>query len=209
MRSALLAAAAVAGLALGTSLAQAATLSIDDTTDSLRLFVNGPTTSTNVGDLAPGTGDLIDFNSPTDGISNVTYNAAKEMLSFTFANQINWNGNVYFYEYFTDPDSSLSDLFVIQGKAGAAPDYISFVSASSPGQLTGDITTDAAAYGIVAQTGATPQNLGNIAEQPTWQLAYDTGVDQYYMDSVPEPASLMLLGAGLTALGLVRRRRRG
>jgi len=208
---------ATAALGLAASVAQAATVSINDLADTLTLQVAAPTSITTPGVPPAGTGTQIDLANPTNpinganGISNINYNQAHETLAFTFANQIPWGSNVFFYNYFTDA-SGLSDLYVIQGIGGQNPDWITFIS--QPGPLTGNPVNDLAAAGFSPITNATPVNLGNTNETGAYQLAFNTGVDQYWIasDVLESPAPNVgegLLGfAAMTAL-LIGARHRG
>jgi len=194
-------------LAMVAPVAQAAIVSIDDNTESLGLFVALQNKSTSGGEVLPGTGTPIDIATPTssNGIDLINYNASLETLSFRFANQINWGSDVYFYRYFTGPSEGQSDLFVIQGLANTAPDYITFIS--DPGRLTGNITD---IVPLLANSTATPQDLGALSEGG-WQLAFNTGVDQYYVRSdvtTPEPNTLTVFGTGIAAMALLLRRGR-
>jgi hypothetical protein len=193
-------------LAMVAPVAQAAIVSIDDNTESLGLFVALQNKSTSGGEVLPGTGTPIDIATPTssNGIDLINYNASLETLSFRFANQINWGGDVYYYRYFTGPEGQ-SDLFVIQGLKNTAPDYITFIS--DPGRLTGNITD---IVPLLANSTATPQDLGALSEGG-WQLAFNTGVDQYYVRSdvtTPEPNTLTVFGTGIAAMALLLRRGR-
>ena len=173
-------------------------LSIDDLGDTFTLQVGG-TGSTSPNPTDPGTGNFVDIIHQIDsnGVSNIVYNQPSETLSFTFANQVNWPNDVYLYQYYTEPGTGNSDLFVIQGLAGTKPDYITFIS--DPGNL---LTLP----DLIAGSTATKVNLGDTPETGAWQLAYDTGVDQYYIRSdVPEPATLSLLVLGAGLLGFRRR----
>jgi hypothetical protein len=185
---------------------QAATLSIDDgniASEAISLYVNQPFSSTSVGSNAPGSGDQIDLSQTSDpahGLSDIAYDRTNETLSFTFANQIPWNADIYLYQYYLEADGTKSDLFVIQGKAGQAPDYITFIS--DPGNLT---TLPA----VIPGSTATPTEISAaLSETGLWQLAYNTGVDQYYVRSdIPEPATLGLFALGAGLLGFRRRPR--
>lgn len=193
-------------------MAQASTISIKDFgKETLKLYVDQWTQITSAPGN-PGGGDLIDLSQSSDashGLSDIVYTISgpandptREFLSFTFANHVAWGSNVYFYKYFTEPGTTgYSDLFVIQGQIGTAPDYITFISDDT---LTGNIATD----GPSNSFGATPFDLGTVAEQRSWQLAYDTSVDQYYINSVPEPLTLSLVGIGLVGAAATARRRK-
>jgi hypothetical protein len=193
--------------------APAGIISIDDSSpaETLSLFVNLPTTSTHPGDAPPGSGSPIDIITPTpsNGISNISYNQPQETLSFKFANQIPWASDVYFYQYYTEPGTGgqRSDLFVIQGYGGQAPDYISFIS--DPGPLSGPVTSSVP---LLPNSTATPSQIGApIDETGAYQLAFDTGVDQYYIRSdteVPEPASFILVSIAGAAGYWWRKRKR-
>jgi hypothetical protein len=194
---------ATAALGLAASVAQAATVSIGDLIDGqpLTLQVAAPTSITSPGNPPAGTGVQMDLLHPANpinganGISNINYNQANETLAFTFANQIAWGSNVFFYQYYNEPGGGLSDLFVIQGIGGQNPDWVTFVS--DPGQLTGNPVADLAAAGFTPITNATPVNLGNASETGGFQLAFNTGVDQYFIASdTPGP----IPGAGLAGL---------
>jgi hypothetical protein len=207
----LLGATAVLGLAAPG--ARASTLSINDSSEAeiVTFQVAAPNTITSVGDIPPGSGPFIDLSQPTDPankISDLSYNSSTETLSFTFANQINWGSSVYLYRYYTETSNpgagSRSDLFVIQGRGGTTPDFITFISRDG---LTGDPVAD----GVGNLFGATPLDLGTQNETGGWQLAFNTGVDQYYIASdAPGPVP----GAGLAGLaslalaGLYARKRR-
>jgi hypothetical protein len=193
---------------------QAAIISIDDQSQNLALFVNGPTTVTVPGSFPPGSGNPVDIITPTpsNGISAINYNPSAGSLSFTFANQVNWSADVFFYAYYTSPGDvtasnpqGYSDLFVIQGLVGTAPDHITFLSSDS---LTGNILTDGPA--LLAGSTATRINVGPALETGDWQLAFNTGVDQYYIRSgeVPLPATLPLFATGLVGFGLLSWRRK-
>lgn len=194
-------------------MAQASTISIKDFgEETLKLYVDRWTQITSAPGN-PGGGDLIDLSQSSDashGLSDIVYTTSgpandptREFLSFTFANHIAWGSNVYYYKYFTEPGTTgYSDLFVIQGQVGTAPDYITFISDDT---LTGNIATD----GPSSSFGATPFDLGTEVEQKKYQLAFDTGVDQYYINSVPEPLTLSLVGIGLFGATLARRLKAG
>ena len=191
---------ATAALGLAAPAAQAATVSINDLTDTLTLQVAAPTSITSPGNPPAGTGVQIDLLHPANpinganGISNINYNQANETLAFTFANQIPWGSNVFFYQYYTEAGGGLSDLFVTQGIGGQNPDWITFIS--QPGPLTGNPVADLAAAGFSPLTNTTPLNLGNTPETGAFQLAFDTGVDQYWIASAPGPVP----GAGFAGL---------
>ena len=214
-----------ATVALGLSApgARAATLSINDSSESETVTLNVAAWNqiTAPGDYAPGSGDSIPLpagggawsdaaHGLSDGnyVPNVPGTESGETLSFTFVNQINWGGNVYLYRYYTETSNpgagGYSDLFVIQGRGDTTPDYITFISRDG---LTGDPVTD----GVANLFGAAPFDLGAQKETGGWQLAYNTGVDQYYIASdAPGPVP----GAGLAGLatlalaGLYARTRR-
>jgi hypothetical protein len=174
--------------------------------------MNAPFSITSLGQFAPGTGDVIDttqLNDPAHQLSNIDCPVIEQdrpTCAFTFANHLPWNTDVFLYRYFTGvpgtaEEGFLSDLFVIQGYGGQNPDYIWFRSSDA---LTGDILLDGPT--LLAGSTATRTNLGTVAENGDWQLAFDTGVDHYYIASAPEPATLALLGLGLAGLGFSRRK---
>jgi PEP-CTERM motif len=212
MKQLLLASMAVASLAVASPVAQAAVVSISDFAPDETLGLNVALFNqiTHPGAATPGSGASIDITTPTpsNGVSNIVYTpfpTLPERLSFTFANQINWNSDVYLYRYYSEPASEgggLSDLFVIQGLGGTTPDDITFLSDS--GTLTGNISIDGPA--LLSGSTATPFNLGTTPESG-WQLAFDTGVDQYYINSTPEPATITMLGVGLLGFAFARRKR--
>lgn len=222
MKKLIAASVAVAALVMASPGARAAVVSINDEGESLSLSVNKFNQITHAGDLPPGSGNPVDITTPTpsNGVSAIHYtltgpavDPTLESLSFTFANQVNWSANTYWYRFYTEEGASgYSDLFVIQGLAGTAPDYISFLSTDS--FPTGCSSTDPAAIAacveslvpVLPNSSATPLNLGTQAENG-WQLAADTGVDQYFIISAPEPGTLALLGVGLLGIGFVRRKR--
>jgi hypothetical protein len=192
------AAITVALIALGTPVSRAAIISIDDSAEGLTLQMFKPLIATNPGDAAPGTGAFVNLNNssdPANGLSGISYNAATETLSFTYQNVLNWNSNVDLYQLYTEFGGGSSDLFRIQGVAGTTPDIITFIS--DPGNL-------------IPLTGSTPIG-GPLAESGGWQLAFNTGPDQYYVRSdveTPIPAALPFFAAGLGGLGLLGRRRK-
>jgi hypothetical protein len=196
------------GIALVASVAQAGVLSINDLSEGLTLNVAAFNQITSIPGPAPGSGDPIslapgDPSQAAHGLSNLTYDAANETLSFTFRNQVNWNTDFYAFGYYTEAGGGLSDLFVIQGLGGTTPDYITFIS--DPGVLTGDITN---IVPLIAGSTATPLNLGDVLENGSWQLAFNTGVDQYYVASdVPELSTWAMLTLGFTGLGLASYRK--
>ena len=190
------------GIALVASVAQAGVLSINDLAESLTLNIASFNQITGVPGPAPGSGDPIslapgDPSQALHGLSNLTYDAANETLSFTFRNQVNWSSDFYAFRYYTEAGSGLSDLFVIQGLVGTTPDIVTFIS--DPGVLTGDITN---IVPLIAGSTATPLDLGTVAETGSWQLAFNTGVDQYYVASdVPELSTWAMLTLGFAGLG--------
>ena len=217
MKNALLASVACVAVAALAPAAQAAYVSIWDQTETLGLTVDQYNQITSPAANAAGSGVPIDIVTPTpsNGISNISYSLSgppsdptTEFLSFKFDNQINWGSDVYLYRYLTEQGGAYSDLFVIQGLGGTAPDYITFISSDL---LTGSIGADARTFGISPLTGAGPTDLGTVAETGDWQFAYDTGVDQYYVasdvDVVPEPSTWAAMGIGFAALGFVGWRR--
>jgi hypothetical protein len=202
---------ACVSLALIAPSAQAGTLSIDDLSEGLALYVNAFNMSTNPGDFPPGSGAQIDITTPTpsNGISAIVYNAPLETLSFTFANQSPWPSDVYFYAFINGteggPPGTLqpSDLFVIQGQGGQNPDYITFIS--DPGPVSGDVTSIVP----VLFPNAVPTDVGPLTETGAYQLVFNTGPDQYYFRSdVPEPSALALFGAGIATMACLSLRAR-
>jgi hypothetical protein len=185
------------GLVFAAPVAQAGVLSIGDLGEALTLNVAAFNQITGFPGPAPGSGDSInlapgDPSQAAHGLSNVNYNAALETLSFTFRNQVNWPSDFYAYRYYTEAGGGLSDLYVIQGLGGTTPDDITFIS--DPGVLTGNITD---IVPLIAGSSATPINLGTVPETGSWQLAFNTGVDQYYIASdVPEPSTWAMLTLG-------------
>lgn len=194
-------------LAIAAPVVQASVISIDDLAESLQLRIDLPLAITPPGGTA-GAGNLIDLTQGSDAanqLSAVTYDPAREFLSFTFADHVPWNTDFFSYRYFTEPTGGISDLFVIQGLGGQEPDYITFISNDL---LTGNLTSDIAQFGIVLVGNGVPSDLGPITENGGWQLAFDTGVDQYFVRSdIPEPATFALLGLGLAGLGFSYRKR--
>ena len=184
-------------LVIAAPVTQAQYLSINDVTDIFTLQVGGTgNTTPNIGDA--GNGAYVDILGPTDsnGVSNIAYNIPNETLTFIFANQVNWLADAYFYQYYTEAGTGTSDLFVIQGLAGTTSDYITFIS--DPGSML--------LPALIAGSTATQQEISApILETNNWQLAYNTGVDQYYIRSVPEPMTLIMLGLGLLGFGYSRR----
>jgi hypothetical protein len=138
--------ATVSGFALmfAAPVAKAAVISIHDATEAVSLQVAAPFQITSPGDVAPGTGNIVNLSSPASLAANNIASASLvgETLSFTFINQVNWGSDVYLYRRFTEPASEgfggVSDLFVIQGRAGTTPDLVTFVS-DETGTL-GDLT---------------------------------------------------------------------
>lgn len=208
----------------------AAVVSISDFNETLGLNVALPNQSTSPGDAAPGSGAPIDLTPPTpsNGISfpipggtapldRLPFNLADETLSFEFANQIPWGASVYQFRFLTAGSdvtptnpTGLSDLFVIQGLVGTNPDDISLLSLDSwPTECS---SSDPAIVGRCVTSlvpnlfGAAPADLGTQVES-NWNLVADTGVDQYYVNSAPEPATIALLGVGLLGIGFARRKR--
>jgi len=211
-----LALASSLALMIATPFAHAAVISIDDSAanETITLQVRAPFQITSPGDFPPGTGAFIDLSASSDvahNISALRFNAGAERLDFTFDNQINWASDVYFYRRFAEPPgegfTGISDLFVIQGFGGTTPDIVTFIS-DTTGSL-GDLTESDILALVPNRTTATPSDLGTVDEIPAWQLAFSTGVDQYYIRSlIPEPGSLALLGSALVGFGLARWRRR-
>jgi hypothetical protein len=175
-------------IALGTPMSKASIISIDDSTEGFTVHMFNALIATNPGDAAPGTGDLINLGNPTDaahGLTLVTYNAATETLSFTYRDVLNWSTNFDEYQqYLESLGGSPSDLFRIQGIANTTPDMITFIS--DPGNLT-------------PPTGSTAIGAP-IPESGDWQLAFNTGPDQYYIRSDVESVPGPIAGAGLPGL---------
>jgi hypothetical protein len=137
-------------------------------------------------------------------LAGVSYNQLTETLSFIFPDQVNWTKNTYAYQYFTEPGTTgYSDLFVIQGLAGTTTDYVTFIS--DPGFIPNPPNVT---FSVSNITGTTPQEISApVLETGGWQLAYNTGVDQFYIQSdVPEPDTLSLLALGVGLLGFRRRK---
>ncbi len=211
MKRTLLASTVCVAMVALAPVAHAAYVSVWDQAESLGLTVNLSDQITHPAPGAAGSGVPIDIYTPTpsNGISDINYyttgpasDPTREFLSFTFANQINWGSDVYFYRYLTEQGGGYSDLFVIQGYGGQTPDYITFISDDT---LTGNILTDGPA--LLTSSSANPIDLGTQGEGG-WQLAFDTGVDQYYVNSsIPEPATWAAMGIGFAALGFVGWRR--
>jgi hypothetical protein len=89
---------------------------------------------------------------------------------------------------------------VIQGLGGTTPDSVTFIS--DPGPLGANPPTSIVP--LLAGSTATPTDLGTVAETGGWQLAFDTGVDQYYIASepdVPELSTWAMLTLGFAGLG--------
>lgn len=196
-------------LAMTAPVAQATVFSIDDLTDTLGLYANLPGSTTIPGQVPPGSGTLIDSgNAASFGLSNylnTTIDENHEQISFTFVDHVNWGSNVYFYRYYTGTSldgNAVSDLFVIQGLAGTTSDHVTFISSDMA--LGIDPRT---LVPLLGGSNATPSDLGTVLETGDWQLAYNSGPDQYYIRSdAPEPGTLGLFALGAGLLGFRRRK---
>jgi hypothetical protein len=137
--------------------------------------------------LYPGQGRYIDMDGSTSNAGEITtkvlFDPGSYVLSFLLGgNARNRGTDTVVVEFGSDFSQTLS----LAGDAGLVPQVFSF-TATEPGRLSFE--------------GLGADNVGLILDDVQLSTPDQPG-------QVPEPASLLVLGGGLSALGLLRRNRR-
>jgi hypothetical protein len=135
-------------------------------------------------DFYPGQGRYVDMDGSTGNAGEITTVAVFGPGSYVLSFLLGGNArNTLVDTIVVEFGSDFSQTISLAGNAGLVPQVFSF-TATAPGQLSFE--------------GLGVDNIGLILDD----------VELSQLSEVPEPGSLLLLGGGLAALGLLRRNRR-